>query len=95
MLIHHNLTKGTQMVQMKKNICKENVILYSKEAIILNNCLRSTESATYCLPRLVDGKDGDGNIIDEEIEWIATYPVVCSLWHLIESTCLSCSYKYA
>ena len=48
------------MVQMKKKICKENVILYSKAAIILNNCLQSTECATYCPPRLVDGKDGDG-----------------------------------
>ena len=47
---------------------KENIILYTKEAIILNNCLWSTESATYCPPRLVDGEDGDGNVIDEEIE---------------------------
>ena len=82
------------MVQMEKKNCKENVILYSKEAVILNNCLRSTECATYCPPGLVDGKDGDGNVIDEEIEQIATYPVVWSLLHLLEATCLSCSYKY-
>ena len=80
------------MGQMKQNICKENVILYSKEEIILNNCLQSTESATNCPPELGDGKDGDGNVIDEEIEQIATYPVVWSWWHLLEATCPSCKY---
>ena len=87
MMIHHNLTKGDTDGADEKNICKENVILYSKEAIILNNCLRSTKSTTYCPHGLVDGKDGDGNVIDEEIKQIATYPVVWSLWHLLEATC--------
>ena len=53
--------------------------------MLLHNCVWSTESATYCPPGLVDGRDGDGNVIDEE--QMATYPVVWSLWHLLEATC--------
>ena len=81
MLIHHNVT--TQMLQMKKEkIWQRKCDSDSNESIILNNCLGSTESATYCPPGLVDGEDGYGNVIDGEVEQIKTYPVVWSLWQL-------------
>ena len=56
------------MLNMKKKDIQKKVTLYFKEAIILNNCLQSTKSATYCPPGLVDGEDGDGNVIYEEIK---------------------------
>ena len=46
MLIYHNFTKGDRCCRWKKNIGKENVILYSKEAIILNNSIRAQSLPT-------------------------------------------------
>ena len=74
------------MLQMKRIFARKIGILYSKEVIILNNSIHSTESATYCPPGL-DRENGDGNVIDKEIVQIATYPVVWSLWHLLQTTC--------
>ena len=65
-------------MQQTKNICKENVTLYYKEAIVLNNCFQRTKSDTHCPPGFVDGDDGGGNVIGEE--QIVTYnPLVWSV----------------
>ena len=41
----------------------DNVVSYTKAAIVLHNYLRSTESQLYCPPRYIDGEDGGGNFI--------------------------------
>uniref|UniRef100_A0A1X7U5E0 DDE Tnp4 domain-containing protein n=1 Tax=Amphimedon queenslandica TaxID=400682 RepID=A0A1X7U5E0_AMPQE len=40
----------------------ENIVSFTKAAVVLHNYLRKTECVSYCPPGFVDGEDGVGNV---------------------------------